>query len=540
MKKLFSSKSKDSVKKRPLRFEGLENREMLSATPVGYDQADHYVAAASAAQNTQADTQDIVPEARGAELVSALSANSFFPPSDARLTQTPGKEVSSITVTWNASRNADNTAIAKSYTVVMYDAVTKKKVKTVTVNNKTELSTGSAVISGLKSNTEYYATITAKGTKTVGASDPTTTGSLRTKIAMTAAKLKKGTVTDETVSFTVTNLFAIKQEAPQFLKVTCGDKVYTFTSNATGMWSSSSPNASFSGETGLVTLSKLDSNTSYKISAEFGRSDAVAAKPATLTLKTLKTSYAQVTGVYTYDKTDSGFKVAWTAARGKDVAAKLASSYTVTVMDLSGKTVKTVNTSKNAVAATVTGLKPNTDYKVTVTAKADSAYTKGLASVPVGVKTAQRLLAPKITTDSVYGFNAVLDVNCGYDLRTLSNLTISYSITGSGSGSYGGYSGSDSGAYSGVLSASRNLTDYAHTYTKKYGFSASATVSFTPNANGGKLLVSAWFQDLLSMLGGNGRGSGNLTITGISGVDSQGNTLSWSGKSVSPKVSMPR
>ena len=108
-----------------------------------------------------------------------------------------------------------------------------------------------------------------------------------------------------------------------------------------------------------------------------------------------------------------------------------ATGYTVTVTDvITGKVVKTLKVSKSATECTVKGLKPNTEYTVTVKANTDKNYTVGLNSVAVEVKTAGQIT---ISNKSLVktGTNS-FSLNLGINLKECSGY-VNFSVSGSGS-----------------------------------------------------------------------------------------------------------
>ena len=268
------------------------------------------------------------------------------------------------------------TTTAAGKTTYAFKTYTAKKDQTIIYN-----------VSGKDGNTYvvslYEGKVTKKDFGEAGDATLSTTFSLPV-----TPKLKKGTISDDQVSFTIANWAAVKDFA---LTVTYGEEIAVLSAGG----ATSDGNVSIDAN-GKITIIGLSESTAYTffVSSSSGSFEGVAdgepliSKAAMLKLKTDKMAYMQVSNVAVTDRTATTLTVAWDAATGKDGSGS-ATGYTITVTNVAtGKVAKTVKVSKGVLEGLVKGLKADTLYAVTVKANGDKAYSDGLISDPVEERTA--------------------------------------------------------------------------------------------------------------------------------------------------------
>lgn len=440
-----------------------------------------------------------------------------------------------VTVTWTPVQGKDavgNAGYASSYvfTFTTTDAKGRASTKTVAVDVRNAVKnvdgTLSTVIKSLSPEKTYTVSVKAKGDKYFSTGVEAFVGTMTTKARLANASLKKETSTDDTVVITAKNWTQIQSKGATELRVTINGKEVLLTQS--GNWENG--NMAFDPDTGRLTITSLAANANYTITMRFSGAEAVSQKTSSIKVKTALTAYNQVAGVEVTDRTTDSLTVAWSAVGGKD-GNSIATAYVITVMDVAtGKVAKTLTV--KATSGTVKGLSANKEYSVTVRATADRNYSAGQNSVAVSTKTAVKLSTPKITVNE----SGEMYINCNYDLPSLNNLKIGYTISGSGSLTFSGSARSDSVSYSGVLSEV-NSVGYLYTQvstdTKNYGMEVFYDINFNPVT--GRLILDIGFEDdgVTS-----GKVSGTLTITSISGTDHNGSPVLWSGTATSPRISM--
>jgi len=312
-------------------------------------------------------------------------------------------------------------------------------------------------------------------------------------------KLKKIVTGDNYVRFQITNWDAVKEFALVISYWNCeygsghsGDSG-TVTLPAGG----GSDSIGFAyvsvDANGVVTFTDLYADTKYRF--EVGaKSGPKIINPAlqyvfilhsTLTLKTAKMAYAQVEYPRITRQTSDSLTVEWNPAKGRDGGGNGATGYTVTVTDpVTGKVVKTLKTSKSANSGTVKGLKPNTDYVVTVKANGDKNYSASPDSAPVAAKTAELL---KLTSKSLMktANRRIFTVDLGADLSNYTGQLI-FSASGSGSMRDGRKVYSDSASATVVVDFTSPGQGYGEVYvtTKKYKETDYVTFTLSTNAAG--------------------------------------------------------
>ncbi len=463
-------------------------------------------------------------------------------PASIKVKQNDLKPTSAIDVQWDGvTSKEDNGTPASSYTVVIYQVASEgeeggivlgKKAKTVVVKNG---ATG-VTVAGLKDGTKYTAVVYANKTSAFNAGTAATAEeTVTTKGILPAAKLKNTALYDDAADVTVTNWIAMKDKGADTLTVSLNggetvDLKAAEEAEPGDPWVKG--DFSFDPTQGVLSIKGLNSSTKYTVTIGSKGADAVSTKLTASSFTTKISAYGEVKDLKYTAISETSVTLSW-SQETTEKNSNTAANYTVVATPNDGSKAKTFTVkAANAANAVLTGLKSGVGYTFSVVAKADKKGSSPTATLlDTSVKTTSKItFDPVVYTDR---WAVDLAFKTGYDLNEMASFTINFKMSGSGSGS--GYS--DSAAASDSFTETKNAC-HLIAITNRWKETAGAEANLTLNSTGGVIDANGWFFDEIADAYG-GRGSGNLTITGITATDADGVTYTWTTAAVSPKVSMP-
>jgi hypothetical protein len=315
----------------------------------------------------------------------------------------------------------------------------------------------------LASGTKYTFTVTNNKTKEAAASVSLSSNPLVTPATTPAAKLKKVGVTDTTATLQITNWNKMSNYLEQIdgmpnsgtIVVKNGETTLATFVYTEGVDEQGNPSKEWivqedgnlstltivagkkaGQEKAEIKLAGLTEATAYQFTVTT-KNDAInenvntvaEATSKALKVKTAIKAYDAVTNINAKEVTDSTMTVTWT----QDKAAK----FKVTATPVNGG--KTVTKTVKGTEATLKGLKANTEYKVTVVAKADKNGSQS-EEASENIKTKEKLEI--VSIDKADGANEFA-INFGVDMSTASGR-LDFDVSGSGKVKYNGKTYGDS------------------------------------------------------------------------------------------------
>lgn len=455
---------------------------------------------------------------------------------------------SSVVVTWAApeigQEKSGETRYAEDYTVTLYtvkrgidgDIVEYKKARTVTVRDlANEDGTCSLVVKSLKAGTEYAATVKAAADagKTVSLESAFSAESATTLLKLPNLSLKKAEVTDSSVSFEIRNAGNYYKYA-DFDSETPLSDVVTFNVTCTDTKTKEIVEVEVNvveenGKVYLVLASedlKPSTNYSFEIS---GTIDGVGATAVSkMSVKTEKVAYEApaVLEQVVEESTYNSMKITWETSsmdvKGNDVAPakRYTISYAEVIVNKQGEEV--LGKVKNVTATvksgamngeyTIKGLKANTTYVVTVAAAKDSNYNASAHSDILMATTAEKLERPSLS----YNYNGTVNIDCGVDLSAMNDVVILGKVNGSAK-----YLDENGRPKTATFKGTGTLTDGIDLTLKINGITELYTVYLDAEGNLTGLEGVAGLESL----------NLTLTLTQITGINADGQMLSWKGTS---------